>query len=235
MNGCKSAGGKMELDPIVCMVSTYKEGDLVQGALRSLILVPFHSVYVCEGPTSSREVEGPETNLGIFPTMWDTRLKYQKGRWTSEADKRNYMLLTAKRDLRYRQSFWILTIDADEILLWGEYLEDWLKALRPGYPDSEENVVAMKHTQPDWTEDRREILTLVSPSRLVHSSLIGQYTVGLLEAVTPDGRPIGFPTEESPGMPFFGEPHIHHRHYLRRDERATLRGTDIEAEERARA
>lgn len=216
-------------DPIVCLISSYREGELIQGALRSVFAVGCPVVWF-EGATSVTKPGGPKTDIG----MWGLPVcSSRRGEWPDEASKRNAMLDVA-REVVGGNPFWILTVDADEILLWGEYLSDWLNALQPGYPNGE-NVVPMKLTVPATDElTHNGPITWIQPSRLIHSCIIDHYVTGLAVAETPDGKEAVFNAERSYTPPCFGEPHIHHRYYLRRGERGKLRGANLEAKELAR-
>lgn len=218
---------------IVCLISSYREGTLVQGAIHSVRQIYSRSVQcpiiLWEGPTSVTRPGGPKTDPGL---MHSFLADFRRGEWKDEATKRNEMLAFARETVG-EAPFWILTVDADEILLWAEYLPDWLDALKPGHPFSIENVVPMKVTVPGVdAETKNGLATYVQPSRLVHSSLIDHYDVGLLRAKTPEGDDLWFDAYRSELPPAFGEPHIHHRYYLRRGDRGKMRGTQLEARER---
>lgn len=216
-------------DPVVCLISSFREGELIQGAIRSAIPCS-ERIIVWEGSTNPKASSGmgEKTRLG---EVWNPEtMSFHVGAWGDEAKKRNAMLQTA-RDLM-RKPFWILTLDADEILVWSEYLGDWLNALRPGYPRSDQNVVPLKVTVPGYDEETKfGPATYIQPSRLVHSSLVGEYTNGLVLATTPDGAKLDFSSYRSEYPPVVGEPHIHHRYYLRRPDRAKTRGYQLEQEE----
>ena len=218
-------------DPIVCLIASYKEGALIQGAIRSALKATPH-VIVFEGPTEGIEIEGADdTNLGPYTKY----LKY-KGNFESETVKRNAMLDYARMKNPVKP-FWILTLDADEIIVWPEFLIDWLGLLRPGYPQSSENIAALKRTEaayrPDMVKeiDGLEVVTQSSsglwtdlaPSRCVHSSLVKRYDVGCWRIETPDGNFGTLDHIDAEHPPLFGEPHIHHRAYMRRPERRVLR------------
>jgi hypothetical protein len=217
-------------DPVVALISSFREGELIQGAIRSANVCA-DRVMVWEGSTNAKSspTAGEKTRVGK-----ESVNNFHVGIWRDEAAKRNAMLRDAKAFMR--KPFWILTIDADEILVWPEYVTDWLNALRPGYPRSDENVVPLKITVPGWDEETKNgPATYIQPSRLVHSSLVERYTNGLVLAETPDGAKLDFSAYRSETPPVFGEPHIHHRYYLRRPERAALRGYALEQSELADA
>lgn len=227
----------MTHDPIVCLVSTFREGELVQGALRSILPLGC-DVIVYEGATSAKSSPtlGRRTDLGDFFHSWPGRLWFTEGEWRDEAAKRNAMLDHARTIMEGRP-FWALTLDADEILLWAEYLPDWLAILHPsGPPDYEQSVLPLKEIQPGepWTEHGPA--TMIHPSRCVHSSFLGEYVTGLVVARTPDGAlEANFTWYPSPLPPVQGEPHLHHRYYLRTGDRAELRSYRLEAEELEKA
>ena len=205
------------LDPIVVLISSYKEGSLVQGAIRTALEVT-NNVIVFEGPTEDVVIENADvTDTGGWQLQGI-------GVWETETSKRNHMLEHARKMMNH--SFWIVTLDADEIIVWGEHLQDWLGILKPGYP-GEENIVSMKRTEPHLAiingEERDFLWTDICPSRCVHSSIVKRYDVGCWRIETPAGTFGTLDNRQSEFPPMFGEPHIHHRHYMRRPERKVLR------------
>lgn len=217
-------------DPIVILISSFREDELIQGAIRSVL--PLDApILVYEGPTTPTPPlgVGGKTSLG---RMKDEVATFYRAEWMSEADKRNAMLAEARERMGGRP-FWIHTLDADEILVWSEYLPDWLNALKPGHPRSVENVAPLKVTVPGVDEyTKNGLATYIQPSRLVHSSFLDHYEVGLVYARSPEGSALDFSAYRSEIPPAYGEPHIHHRYYLRRGkQRRALRGTDLEAQE----
>lgn len=239
----------MNNDPVICCISSYKEGQLIQGAIRS-VHRHVHSIFVCEGAT---EPEMPEENESYIPTdlgpyspqagisFTRSGLSYYEGTWKSEADKRSSILRDARRVLPFAD-FWILVLDADEILVWGEYLVDYLSVLNPGR-NSVENVPSLKRTEAAMVPYRENmqsdeiyanrpvgVWTDLCPSRCYHSSLIERYSVGAWQIITQNGQTAYLDNKPSERTPAFGEPHIHHRPYLRRGERKSLRLTHGEEE-----
>lgn len=214
----------MNPDPIVALISSWKEGRLIQGTIRSVL--PYCAkVLVYDGATQQGETPGEKTDIGIYLGQ----VVVKEGFWKIEHEKRTEMLHQAKR-LMQRKPFWILTIDADEILIWGEYLEDWLGVLRPGYPQTGENVVPIKRTEAAWTLNGG-FVSDISPSRLIHSSMVAEYMVSCWKIKTPDGKIFDAGHYRAERMPMYGEPHIHHRSYLRRFERAQIRSSKGEEKE----
>lgn len=110
---------------ILGMCSSYMEGALVQGAIRSLLTACDH-VLVMEGPAGP-PVEGcPPSELGLPYN----RVTIQEGRWRTDARKRQAMLEWAQRwHTDPHVPLWGVIVDADEVLFNGEYVRDWLQAL----------------------------------------------------------------------------------------------------------
>ena len=203
-------------------MSTYKEGILPQGAIRS-VLKCTQNIIVFEG-TTEKEIENselyPPTDLGGYK-----RYLAHKGFWTSESEKRTAMLHYAKH--KFGQNFWCLLIDADEILVWGEYLPDWLGQLKPGW-GSDENVVPIKLTEGIMREDDGTLWTDIAPSHLYHSCIIERYSVGAWQIQAKNGMVAVLDRQRALRPPAMGEPHIHHRSYLRRGERFKFRANQHE-------
>ena len=234
------------MDPIVAFIPTYKEGTLVQGAIRSVTNVAEY-IIVYDGSTDAADIQGEQTQLG----EWIPDI-YLESSWETESAKRNEMLNCARRLIG--DNFWILNIDADEILVWGENLPDYLSALNPGV-DSEENIPSFKRTEgvfvplppfpplhygkENWSRWRKDITTHVekwayrqpgiftdhAPSRLYHSTLIDEFVVSSWQIKTPNGITIALTHGVSEYPPIYGEPHLHHRPYLRRGERTGYRAS----------
>lgn len=204
--------------PIVCFISTYKEGQLVQGAIRSALACT-NRILVFEGLTETEGVEGEPTQLGIY-----NKYLAGTGRWDSESEKRNAMLQHARQ--KWQKDFWIMILDADELLVWGENLRDWLNQLNPGL-HGPENVVPLKITE-HILKDNGTWDTWEAPHRLYHSSIIIRYVVGSWQFEAPGGKLGVLNSQPSDLPPIYGEPHIHHRHYLRRGERQAFRAHEHE-------
>lgn len=124
---------------VVGMVSAYKEGRLVRGAIRSLLRVGLDALYVYEGPAGEPlGDEVPDSELDdvqgyaslLMPHTQETRasrLVFRENRWRTDARKRNEMLQRAKAD--FPGPGWAVVVDADEVLVHGEYLRDRLELI----------------------------------------------------------------------------------------------------------
>lgn len=113
---------------VVGMISTYKEGRLVRGAISSLLAVGLDALYVYEGPAGDPDDDlggdVPDTDLsqlGVIDTI-GPKVHLRENRWRTDARKRNEMLQAAKRD--FPGETWAVVLDADEVLVNGEYLRD---------------------------------------------------------------------------------------------------------------
>ena len=109
---------------LVGLVSSYREGGLVQGAIRSALDACDH-VFVLEGAAGAPiEADVPATDLGVFSD--DPRVTYREGRWRTDGRKRQAMLEWSRQ---FAPPVWGVIVDADEILMNGLYLRDWLQRL----------------------------------------------------------------------------------------------------------
>lgn len=112
---------------VVGMVSAYKEGRLVQAAIDSLQRVGLDHLYIFEGPAGPPlDDDVPESDYD-FPDGRPIHHLIHRGRWRTDGRKRNDMLKAAK--LAFPGPTWGVVVDADEVLVNGEYLRDRLQSL----------------------------------------------------------------------------------------------------------
>lgn len=202
---------------IVGLVSTWNEGGLAAGAIRSL-LPCCDVVRVCDGPLvplgDKLPAETNRTRLDMFKR--EQRVIVQRGRWENEHGKRNYMLGQTRR---YPAPTWGVYLDADEILLWGEYLPELIDAAVSNAPAGEQTAsVPILISEVDSSVGRvHRIIRLdllerhvLSMSQFEFKTFAGVVTLPLL----PVWRP-GEPVTHLNRPPMQGEPHIHHRAYYR--------------------
>lgn len=249
---------------VVGLLSSYKEGRLVQGAIRSLLQVGLDWIYLYEGPAGEpiRDPDVPESDFGQFDprtelqVSHEARWRYREGRWRTDGRKRNAMLQQAKTDAG-GEPFWCVVVDADELLVNGEYLRDRLQALTW---DDEARAADPGNTErPPWARWPLRLVEADGSLSLItarvfrgdlirsidHSSSVvtnehgvregwGNYAEaskvwieGWLRAID-QGKMIAWP-------PLPGEPHIVHRSNLRHPLRRGLRMSDQELQEFARA
>lgn len=236
---------------VVGLLSAYKEGRLVQGAIRSLERVGLNAFYLYEGPAGEPLGEDvPESEFG------EHELIVHRGRWRTDGRKRNAMLQQAKKEFAGRP-FWCVVVDADELLVNGEYLRDRLQALT--WDDEAREADPGDTERPPWARWPLRLVEADGSLSLItarvfrgdlirpidHSSSVvtnehgvregwGNYAEaskvwleGWLRAID-QGKMIAWP-------PLPGEPHIVHRSNLRHPLRRGLRMSDQELAEFARA
>lgn len=106
------------------LVSCYREGRLVQGAIRSVLAACDH-VIVFEGPAGERV--GDDCPATDIPAADREAIVYREGEWHSDAVKRTALV---KATRGYGDGpIWGVWVDGDEVLLNGEYLRDLLQAV----------------------------------------------------------------------------------------------------------
>lgn len=203
---------------------------MLETAVRSLAALDHVIIY--EGPVEDNPGLGPESVTGAL----SKRVSYLEGVWASDAAKRTAMLEKAQQLPRAPgEPLWGLWLDGDELLLWGEYLRDWV--WRVSQQGDEGNEVA------GWPFALVELDGSVSlcMGKLVRLDLIKRYlisssyielvngdrrTVGNVEYWNPVDGPTQFDGEGRPHWrarpPLQGEPHLQHRPVLR----SRLRGVE---------
>ena len=235
---------------IVGLTSSFREGRLIRGAIRSLEAVGLDHLFVYEG-SAGKVPEGveesPESELGDELIRGQTLVR---GRWRSDARKRNEMLQAAK-EMFPEGPVWGVWLDGDEVLANAEYLRDilqsavWNDELSPGEPPT--------IRWPLWTVEADGSMA-ITLGRLVRLDLIRSYDIsvsvvtneqGLEEAqgnlqedarlwaemwerAIRTGRMLAWP-------PYPGLPHIVHRSHLRHPLRKGLRLHEQELEELRKA
>ena len=233
---------------IVGLISSYLEGDLLAGAMRSLDKIGLDDLIVYEGPAGEPlDLSGVpgDLNLGsVFPRGIEHVSKH--GRWRTDARKRDEMLKAAKeRSLRHQLTgpIWGVWLDGDEILVHGEYLRDQLQAV---VWDDEAALAADPEATPTirrplWVQEFEGSMGLTG-SRVVRLDLIRSIDIsisvvtnerGIEEAwgnTNPDARlwtEMWMMAVDKGRMiawpPISCQPHIVHRSNLRHPVRRGLR------------
>ena len=232
---------------IVGLISSYREGRLLEGAMRSLDRAGLDDLIVFEGPAGKPlEADVPESSFprGIVHVE-------QHGRWRTDARKRNDMLAAAKNRHADGGPLWGVWLDGDEILVNGEYLRDHLQAVV--WNDEHDGTDQPTIHLPLWVVEADGSMALTN-SRIVRLDLIRSYDIsvsvvtnehGIEEAwgnTNPDARlwtEMWMTAVESGRMvawpPISCHPHIYHRSNLRHPLRRGLRLHKQEADELRKA
>ena len=244
---------------VVGLVSAYKEGRLVAGAIRSLERVGLDDLLVYEGPAGEPIEDAPTSmyDRGFAMQVGSNMVEvtpppYQvtEGNWRSDARKRDAMLQEAKR--RHPDGpLWGVWLDGDEILCNGEYLRDILQALV--WQDEQERSENPWMRWPLRLVEADGAIATIS-NRVVRLDLIRSYEISTSVVTDTNGveRAWGNVAEDSrvwmdhfigaldrgrmtawPPLPC--EPHIVHRSHLRHPLRRGVRMHAQEAEELRRA
>lgn len=196
---------------------------------------------------------GGDTTSGEY---WGARLVVHRGRWRTDGRKRNEMLQRLKADYP-GERIWAVVVDADEVLVDGRYLRD-----RLSWIDARDRLSGASIATPDNPPMARWPLRLIESDGSIslitarvfradllrsidHSSSVVTNVAGVrdgwgnygevtaawigqwLQAID-RGHMIAWP-------PLSCEPHLVHRSNLRHPARATLRMSEQEAGEFARA
>lgn len=222
------------------LVSSYKEGALVQGAIRSLVPWCDHTL-VYEGQ-AGKPIEGvPESDFGAWAKH--DKVTLHRGRWRTDARKRQAMLEASRA---WESPVWGIIVDADEVLYNGEYLRDWLQRL-----EYEEEVYPEKRFQgrPIRLMELDGGLSWVR-ARVLRLDRMQSYEISTAVFTTTDGHRTGqgnprdlYSAWAEPRALYFEqdvnlvrapiptEPFIVHRSALRHPERDKVRMHQQEAEE----
>lgn len=230
---------------IVGLISSYREGPLVQAAVAST-LEACDEVLVMEGPAGDPlEADVPETDLG--PHADDPRVTFREGRWRTDARKRQAMLEWTRK---FDPPVWGMIVDADEALINGRFLPHWVRRLdwhEQVNEDAEYIGRPLRLIEADgavsWVRGR-----LLRMDRLVEYKVsTSVFTVRTSEGIVPykggGNEPDKFSDWETPRTPYIEkdrmlvmpplpmEPHLVHLSLLRHPLRSDLRMHQQEREQ----
>lgn len=222
---------------IVGLVSTFCEGQLAADSVRSLLSC-CAAVRVLDGPIGESS-SGANTDWTQFKK--EGRVVVGHGHWESDAEKRTALLQTTRR---YSTPTWGVIVDADEILVSGEYLLSMIE-YREAQASAAEQVAINVPLRLVEVDGRIGFVTArVLRLDLIERWLISSYHILLrsgVEISLPNayplacGEPDRMATEETTGLqirrPHQGEPHILHRSILRAPDREVERQSAAESTE----
>lgn len=242
---------------IVVAISSYRE-DLTGPFLSLLPLLEREGsnvgVLVFEGPVGiGHHEEGNVVEIDacarrVFGTRFRPLVVARGGRWQTDAAKRTAMLQRAQAYSREPgERLWLLWLDGDEVLLWGEYLPDWLQRLEA---ETAAGGLKLRLVELDgsvvWCFGKiidgdtvRAYLESSYQVELKSGMLLGLpnvpiCTAGGIPVVNPDELDRMTDEEKQELMrhhrpPLAGEPHLLHRSILRDPARAVRRLSTDEA------
>ena len=231
---------------LVGLMPTYREGSLVDGAIRSLEDAGLDTIVVWEGPAGAdRCDDAPETSNAILGHG-----HWKRGRWESDAAKRTEMLRHTLKQYPGR-TVWGIWVDADELLVNGRHVRDLVQE-RVWYDEhggasiaDPDNLptggIPIRFVEYDGTcaFEQGRLLRLDTLRRFVVSNLIVETVLGShvrlgripettdLEEMAREA----FPGRRIVSPPLPGEPVIVHRSHLRHPARQALRLHTQEAAE----
>ena len=234
---------------LVGLVSSYREGWLLEPALRSLARA-VDQVYMLDAPIGDG-CPGEESQVPAEPER--IRLWRETRSYDSDAAKRTE-LIRRVRGLERQRPLWGVWLDGDELLLWGEYLRDHVR-WAAGEDEQREGLPAFKIPLRIVEYDGS---TALAHGRCIRVDLIESYVLSLAAAMMPAidpslPVPLGNIAVWKPGElnedrtklavypsphlalerpPLHGEPHILHRSLLRGRGRDGIRLHKQEAEAR---
>lgn len=198
---------------LIGLVSSYREGALVQGAIRTG-LAACDQVVCFDGPAGAPSDRGEESDFSPWLSRKgqpkEPRLIIRTGAWESDAAKRTAMVEWVRG--RYNAPVWGLWIDGDEVLLWGEYLRDYIVRVQQGDD--------VKGGQPTGSF----VLKLADMDGQVWNCYAKVIRLDLVEAIVESSYQVKFfgvdtvmvlPNEIGSLAPLQGEPHLLHRSMLR--------------------
>lgn len=206
---------------IVGMIPTYKEGKLARDAITSLINV-CNCILVFEGRIKGAPDSGIDTDFGKFRGALGQKCIRKVGEWESEVAKRNAMLEYTRR---FKPPVWGIFLDADEVILWPEYIESYIEACDAQAPEDQMNVACpLLRVEVDGS-----IQTL---KRIVRLDMLERHMLSMSQwKFYGSDIAVTFPAIPSERTPNMGEPHIFHRAFLRPPVRGGFRLYEREIED----
>lgn len=235
---------------VVGLVSSFREGRLTLGCLRSLHAVGLDDLLISEGPAGELPEGIMDAPASEFPEGMEELVNF--GRWRTDGRKRDAMLKEAKRRhaLHEGEPLWGIWLDGDELLAHGEYLRDRLQAV---LWEDEASGRPPALNLPLWVREPDNSMG-VTGGRLVRLDLISSYEISVSVVRSVGGAEQGLGNVDTDARLWLDfwlqavesgrmmawppgplEPCIVHRSHLRHPARKGLRLHEQEAVELAKA
>jgi len=204
---------------IIGMIPSYNEGLLARDAINSIRSI-CKTILVFEGPIEGAPIEGIPSDFSMFRK--DPHVIIKHGTWTSEVAKRNAMLQFTRR---YPAPTWGLFVDADEVILWPEYIESYIESCDSQAPEDQTNVACpLLRVEIDGS-----VQTL---KRIIRLDMLEAHVLSMSQwKFMGSDIAVTFPAIPSERSPRMGEPHIFHRAFLRPPKRGGFRLYEREIED----
>jgi hypothetical protein len=191
----------------VALVSAYREGALVQAAVRSG-LDAMGQVLVFEGPAGPAHERGEPSDYSPFKR--DPRVVIREGGWESDGGKRTAMVEWCRRYDRHAPT-WGIWLDGDEVMLWPELLRDYLVKAHELHPDAVSMSVKLVELDGAVYDCAAKCIRLDLVGAVLESSYQLQMKNG--------AAVLSLPNTNASAAPVPGMPHLFHRHFLRPEGR----------------
>jgi hypothetical protein len=217
---------------VVGLISSWKDGELVAGAARSL-LPACDKVYVYDAPIVGAGDEGETSSFERAYSGNSLRVRHSRAQFEDDAAKRTALLKWAQHE--QGPGTWAVVLDSDEVLLWAEYLRDFL-ALAAVRPVTAAGGFPLRLVELDGSVAL--VSSRVFPLHALDRYELSVHTVWLKDAPAPialpnqqvcymHGAPLNA-TDPRCRPPLQGEPHILHRTMLRDVSRQVERQHEAE-------
>ncbi len=222
---------------IIALISSFEEHpDMLDSCIESA--KDLDEIFVVDGPTTF-----PLNKMETPGRAWRTpknKVRYMRytGVWKSDADKRMDILKEAKA---WNQDAWGLWLDADEILLYGNYLRDHCNRADEETATGGTTIRIVEYDG-SVAQCYGKLIRIGNIRRYIMSSYEIELENGMTVALpnvpicSAGGIPLGEITgRDDPELalkrpPVIGEPHLLHRHGLRNPKREAPRLHETEAE-----
>src|SRR6516162_5227207 len=204
---------------IIGMIPTYREGKLARDAINSILPI-CNVVLVFEGPIRGAPSEGIYSDFSSFRK--NSHVIIKDGEWDSEVAKRNAMLDFTRR---YPTPTWGIYLDADEVILWPEYIESYIEACDAQSPEGQENAACpLLRVEIDGSIQKLH--------RIIRLDLLERHILSMSQwKFFGSDMTVTFPAIPEERTPNQGEPHIFHRAFLRPPKRGGFRLYEKEIED----